>query len=94
MVKVPANSVSRSQAEKSWQAVLTQFVDADGWVDFQGLKQNPEDLNNFVSFVSQKGPKNSPELFTNSADKLAFYLNSYNALSIYNILDSGIPEIA
>jgi hypothetical protein len=92
LVKIPVRQVSRAQAEKSWQAVLTHFVDEDGWVDFEGLKKNPEDLNNFVSFISQSGPKNAPQLFTTPGDKLAFYLNSYNALSMYNIIDSGIPE--
>ena len=92
LVKIPVRQVSRAQAEKSWQAVLTQFVDEDGWVDFQGIKNHPDDLNNFVSFIAQNSPKSAPNLFTSSGDQLAFYLNSYNALSIYNILDSDIPE--
>ena len=92
LVKVPDRQVSRAQAEKSWQNVLTRFVDTDGWVDFESLKNNREDLDQFIAFVSRSGPRNSPELFTNAADKLAFYINSYNALSVFNILDSGIPE--
>ncbi len=91
LVKTPDYAVSKNDAESGWAKVLKNNVDQDGWVDFETIQKNPKDLNDYVSFVVKKGPSNSPEMFTNDQDKLAFYINSYNALSMFNIIDSGIP---
>lgn len=92
LVKTPEQRISKEVADKSWQIVLSQFVDEDGWVDFEGLKKNPEHLNNYIAFVAETNPNQRSDLFPTPEAKLAHYINSYNALSIYNILDSGIPE--
>ncbi len=92
MVKMPAQVVNQKQAEESWKFVLTNYVDQDGWVDFEAILKNPEPLNQYVAFIKDHSPKNSPEMFKTASDQLAFYINSYNALSMYNVLDSGVPE--
>ena len=91
LVKVPVREVTFDQAKTSWENVLGHYVDKDGWVDFEGLKKNPEDLNNYVAFVAANDPDKNTNLFKTSQDRLAFYINSYNALSMYNVLDSNIP---
>lgn len=93
LVKMPESQApSLVQAQAEWSAVLQNFVDNEGWVDFPGLQLHPSELYNYIGFVSAIGPHNHPELFPTPNDRLAFYLNSYNALSMYNVLAAGIPK--
>lgn len=89
---MPEEQVDFPSAQKAWTLVLEKYVDADGWVDFQGLQKNPKDLNRYLSFVSLYGPNNRPDLFSNAKEALAFHLNAYNALSMYGVLEAGIPK--
>ena len=92
MVKMPKLVVTQQQADESWKFVLANYVDQDGWVDFDEIKKNPGPLNQYIAFIKDHSPKNSPEMFKTPSDQLAFYINSYNALSMYNVIDSGVPE--
>jgi hypothetical protein len=44
-----------------------------------------------VEYVANHGPVTDPQEFLTADARLAHYLNAYNALSMYNVLDSGIP---
>lgn len=83
------NSIDPNDA---WAKVLHKYVNDQGQTDFEGLKANPENLHIFVEFVSRVSPMNKPELFKTKEERMAYYLNSYNALSMYNVIDSDIPE--
>ncbi|MGH8674612.1 MAG: DUF547 domain-containing protein [Burkholderiales bacterium] len=84
--------LDRRQAEAAWARVLDTHVDEQGRIDFAGVAANRADLDRFVAFVYAAGPGNRPELFHGSDDVLAFHINAYNALAMFNILDAGIPE--
>lgn len=93
MVKVPDMPDNTAQkALGGWERVLGRYVNARGNVDFHALKENPGDLQRFVHYASITSPKKDPVAFPNDQDKLAFYINSYNSLAMYSILDSGIPK--
>ncbi len=79
---------SASAAIQAWQRVLQTHVNERGLVDFAALAQAPEDLHTMVRFVA-----NVPA--TNLGDRnaqLAHHINAYNALSMFNVIDSGIPK--
>ena len=92
-VAVPEKqAVSLDNPEASWNAVLQQFVDENGRVDFSGLAARPDDLHTYVAFIARYSPGSHPQLFSAPADRLAYHINAYNALSMYNVLATGIPE--
>jgi len=93
-VKMPVRSVPQSQqlALQHWQTVLKNYVNDQGQVDFRGLKARPEDLEAYVAWVAQFSPQSYPQLFDNRQKALAYYLNSYNALAMYNVLADGLPD--
>ena len=71
-----------------YERVLRRFVNDRGEVDFAALEKERVDLDRYVVFIA-----NTPaESFTSSNDRLAHYINSYNALSMYNVIDVGIPQ--
>lgn len=76
----------------AWARVLERFVDEGGRVDFAGINQSVFDLDRYVAWIYAVGPNNRPRLFPTRADKLAYHINAYNALAMWNILQAGIPD--
>jgi hypothetical protein len=75
----------------SYATVLQRYVDDRGRTDFQGLARDPGALDAFVGYVYRTSPESNPEQFPTQDARLAYYLNSYNALAMYNVVQSGIP---
>lgn len=78
--------------EAAWTTVLTRHVDDHGRVDFLALKRAHDDLDRVVAFIAAVDPVSQPQLFPDKQARLAFYLNAYNALAMYGVLNTGIPE--
>jgi hypothetical protein len=73
--------------ESDWADVLAQRVDANGRVDYEGLRGNREALTRYLALIAQVGPTTRPELFENRNDELAYWINAYNAIVIDQVLD-------
>ena len=87
---VPAPSLpapAAADAIAAWSRVLQRFVNQRGEVDFAALGAERADLDAYVRHVADT-PLDS--LHGREA-KLAHMINSYNALSMYNVIESGIP---
>lgn len=75
-----------------WTEVLSTHVNAKGQVDYPALLKGRAPLEKFVSQIAAVGPKTRPELFKTEQDKLAYYINAYNALTMFNVINR-YPEI-
>ena len=75
-----------------WSRVLKVFVNDQGEVDFQGLAKNPADLKAYVDYIASVSPESTPALFPTKESRIAYHINAYNALSMYNVIDSDIPK--
>lgn len=83
------------QAQAAWARVLDRFVNEVGEVDFAALSQDRSDLDHYVRFVAQE-PLVGLDYVGRTPDdlaheRLAHLINAYNALSMFNVIDSGIP---
>lgn len=76
------------EAVAAYGRVLQRFVDERGYVDFGALAQDRADLDRYIRFIAAK-PLDS---FAPGDERLAHYINSYNALSMFNVVESGIPR--
>lgn len=83
-------SIEAWQAE--WTRVLERHVDAEGRVDFSGLARDRSGLEDVVKFVAAVDPVSAPALFPTAAARLAYYIDAYNALAMYGVLNAGVPE--
>ncbi len=83
---------NEAEAEARWGAVLSQYVNPAGQVDFDGLSQDRADLNAYVAYIAKVGPNNHPERFRTRQARLSYYINSYNALSMHAVIEDGIPR--
>jgi hypothetical protein len=83
----PGDTADPATAVAGYARVLQRFVNDKGEVDFAALRDDKVDLDRYVAFVA-----NTPATsFTDANQRLAHHINSYNALSMYNVIDSSIP---
>ena len=74
-----------------WENVLTRFVNERGEVDFRALARERADLDAFITNIARASPRSHPDLFASRESQLAYYLNAYNALAMFNVIDTGFP---
>ena len=74
-------------AEAAWAQLLHRFVNEQGEVDFPALAAAPSDLEAYVRHVADTPLETLPD----GPIRLAHMINAYNALSMFNVLHSGIP---
>ena len=76
-----------------YDALLKKYVDDQGRVDYNKLKQSDADtVEKLYAVVSATGPDKTPELYKGKSAALAYYLSAYNLLVWKNILDS-LPKL-
>ncbi len=78
--------------EAAWTRVLGRHVDDAGRVDFARVAADRADLDRVVSFIAAVDPISAPGRFPDRAAKLAYYIDAYNALAMYGVIDAGIPD--
>src|SRR5262249_16141291 len=83
---------SVAEWESAWSKVLSRHVDAAGQIHFSGLPIDHADLDWLVGFIAAIDPASRPERFPSRAAKLAYYINAYNALAMYGVVQAGVPE--
>jgi hypothetical protein len=87
-----AEELSIGEWEALWTSVLMRHVDDAGRIDFIALTREHADLDRVVAFIAAVDPVSRPQRFADRSGRLAFYINAYNALAMYGIVDAGVPE--
>jgi hypothetical protein len=77
--------------DDDWSSVVQRHV-KNGLVDYDGIARDPDALDRFVALISAMGPETAADQFPQTADKIAYYINAYNALVVFAVLESKIPE--
>jgi Protein of unknown function, DUF547 len=87
-----------SQAEQGYARVLQRHVNTQGEVDFVALRDDTSDaglpaLESYLRAIAATSLDAVPQDATLAANtRLAHMINAYNALSMYNVIASGIPR--
>jgi hypothetical protein len=87
-VPVPSSASRGADPAEAWARVLAGYVDKLGRVDFAALATHRSDLDSYVAYIAAT----PPDGIADPTRRLAYLINAYNALSMYNVLDSGIPQ--
>ncbi len=69
---------------EQWNVLLKKYVDLEGNVDYKNFKSDIGALNAYLEDLSIHSPSNN----WNKNEKLAYYINIYNAATIKLILDN------
>jgi hypothetical protein len=77
------NNTSAQVSHEAWDKLLKKHVTADGVVDYEGFVQNKKQINAYLEYLNQNPPQEN--WATN--EKLAFWINTYNAATVKLIVD-------
>jgi hypothetical protein len=75
-----------------WARTLSRHVSERGEVDFRAVAAERNDLDSFLGYVARVSPRSTAGAFPGRQARLAYYLNAYNALAMFNVIDSGLPR--
>jgi hypothetical protein len=67
-----------------WNSLLQSFVSDNGNVDYFAFKNNEERLEDYLEYLSENQPKKSSA----KNEKLAYWINAYNAFTVKLIIDN------
>ncbi len=81
VVKVPAGEFSYAPYARA----LYEHVNELGFVDYAGLKRDRDDLDAFASLLAGLDPADYSSW--SEPEKIAFWINAYNALTLVAIID-------
>ena len=77
-------------AHDTFENLLLRYVDAGGYVDFEGWQKNDADralLDSYLAAVGNFSPAATPERFPRKSDELAYWMYGYNGYVIKSVLD-------
>ncbi len=80
---VATNPQSNPPDHKDYDAILKKYVDEEGMVDYAGLKKDKASLKRYLSKLEQNPPQQS----WHENEKLAFWINAYNAYTLDLIVE-------
>ncbi len=70
-----------------WNTSLGRWVRGER-VDYIAVRADVEELRRFIATLGSVGPRTTPERFTTDADRLSYYINAYNALVLFAVVDN------
>lgn len=70
-----------------WNDALGRWVRGAS-VDYDAVRAEQSDLGRFVATLGQLGPRTTPARFTTEPERLAYYINAYNALVLFGVADN------
>lgn len=71
-------------SHEKWTNLLKKHVNSDGLVDYKGFIADKADLQSYLEIIS----KNPPAKSWSENDKIAYWLNAYNAYTVKLIIDN------
>lgn len=72
-----------------WNDLLKKHVDATGYVDYGGFKRDQAKLKEYLKLVSENPPSKNWSV----NERLAYWINAYNAFTVQLILDHADENI-
>jgi hypothetical protein len=80
----PANNGKPAPSHEAWDALLRKYVNAKGQVNYKGLKKELPKIQAYLSLLQNTPPQGD----WSRADKMAYWINAYNAFTVKLILDN------
>ncbi|HEX4053099.1 MAG TPA: DUF547 domain-containing protein [Tepidisphaeraceae bacterium] len=95
-VPLPPETAPRQFSNADWATVLSAVTTPDGYVKWD-LVQNDaagvrEALLRYVGLVQAVSPENHPGMFASDSDRLAYWINAFNATCMYAVVEHGYPD--
>jgi hypothetical protein len=77
------NSAKNPPSHKKWDMLLKKHVQDNGLVDYKGFGHDSSELNKYLQLLSTTHPRDDWE----ENEKMAYWINAYNAFTVKLIVD-------
>jgi Protein of unknown function, DUF547 len=74
---------------EAFDSLLAKYVNDRGWVDYPGLARDRASLDAYLKQLATADPAS----FGNDSDRLAFWINAYNATTLAKALDQVYGKV-
>jgi hypothetical protein len=81
---IQASAQTNQPDQSALTNLLSRHVNAAGWVDYVGLRQERPALESYLDALRNVDPAKLPS----DAARLAFWINAYNAFTLNDVLES------
>jgi hypothetical protein len=88
---LPSAFAAEDSVDQIWTQTLERYVDDKGFVDYDSLKKNRAEFDQYIVKIQTTGPDSTPEHYGSVYSQLAYYINAYNAMVFKGVIDRG-PE--
>jgi hypothetical protein len=91
---IAPTGVGRTFSDADWAAVLSAVVTPDGYVTWDLVQSDAgvrRSLLRYVGLIGAVSPANHPELFATASDRLAYWINAFNATCVYAVIEHNYP---
>ena len=78
---------------EAFDSILKEYVDSDGNVNYKGILENPYNFNQYFEFIEKISPNSHPKYFKTNNEKMAYWINTYNALIIKLMIENPGKDI-
>ncbi|WP_420580074.1 DUF547 domain-containing protein [Reichenbachiella sp.] len=82
LILISTVPVKAQPSHETFDALLKKHVDGDGGVNYRAFKSDEQKLNSYLETLKQNAPSDS----WSNDEKLTYWINTYNALTIQLIL--------
>ena len=82
-IALPASMAKDPPSHQAWTVLLQKYVDEKGMVDYKAFLKDREQLKNYLQLLEE----NPPSEQWSEAEKLAYWINAYNAYTIDLVLE-------
>lgn len=80
----PSTPIAGVFSHAAWDSLLQKYVSATGQVNYKALKADPTGLQAYCRLLAE----NTPREAWSRAEKLAYWINAYNAFTLKLIVDN------
>ena len=77
-------AASSAPSHQSWNQLLQRYVSDNGRVNYEGFRQDRQQLDTYLDLLAKETPDDS----WSRAEALAYWINAYNAFTVQLILDN------
>ena len=80
---MPAITSAQPPSHDKWNNLLQKHIDKDGFVNYKGIIKDKAEFQNYLDLLSN----NPPSAKWNKQQKMAYWINTYNAFTVKLIID-------
>jgi hypothetical protein len=95
LAPTPPAAIPGSFSNADWATVLSAIATPDGYVKWDLVQSNADGVRGplmaYIGLINAVSPGNHPELFASADDRLAYWINAYNAMCVYAVVEHNYP---